>query len=206
MVAKIVIDGAFTDWANIPVASAINANNDFELMAVTEIKVTSDLTNIYVYVKGTADLGGFISMYMNSDGDTTSGWANKEHVFDMSGAHTSTMAGGDYEIDLGGPWPGTTDMASEIWGWIDDAGNVDRAEWFFDDLVSEGPEKFIMPMKTGNEYEFAIVRSTFPNGLADGTTFKFVDVDISNDSGVDWVETGTLPNPGEGYIPIELFK
>ena len=63
-------------------------------------------------------------------------------------------------------------FSSEIWGWVDDVGNVDRAEWFFDDLVSEGPEVFIMPMKTGNAYEFAIVRASWPGGLPDVITFN----------------------------------
>ena len=206
VVAQITIDGDFSDWESIPVASAINADNDFELKAVTELKVTSDLTNIYVYVKGTNDLGGFVSMYINSDGDTTTGWANKEHVFDSNGAKTSTMAGADYEIDLGGPWPSDGSFSYEIWNWVEDAANVDRAEWFFEGDDNGGDDKLVLPMKSGNEYEFAIVRAKFPGGLADVITFKFVDVDISNNSGVDWVETGTLPNNFEGYVEHELFK
>jgi hypothetical protein len=174
-------------------------------MAVTMIKATSDLTNVYIYVEGTSDLGGFISMYVNSDGDTTTGWANKEHVFNADSSATETMAGADFEIDLGGPWPDAT-FSNELWNWVDDVANIDRAEWFFEGDDSGSAELFTQPMKNGNAYEFAISIANFPGGLPDVFTFKLVDVDISNATGVDWVETGTLPNPGEGYIAIELFK
>lgn len=196
---EITIDGDFSDWADIPVSATSDANNPG---AVTKIKLVSSLTHIYVYVEGTADLGGFVSMYINTDNDTTTGWAPKNHVFDGSGSKTATQAGADFEIDLGGPWSDGS-FSTEIWTWVEDAANTDAAEWSFEGDEVGSEDVFIKPVKTGNAYEFAIVRANFPGGIADKMSFMLVDVDIAND---DWVETGYLPNDGEGFVEHVLFK
>ena len=122
VVPEITIDGDFSDWADIPALSTRNSENTG---AVTKIKLVSSLTHIYVYVEGTDDLGGFISMYINADNDTTTGWAPKNHVFDLEGNKTATQAGGDYEIDLGGPWS-DGGYSTEIWSWLENPANTDR--------------------------------------------------------------------------------
>jgi len=202
-VAEITIDGNMSDWDNIATVATSNSANEG---AISAIKIVSNLTHIYVYVEGNDDLGGFISMYLNSDNDTTTGWAPKNHVLTEAGGETETMAGADFEIDLGGPWPDGSE-SFEVWTWVEDPGNIDQAEWSFEGDEVGSADIFISPMKSGNAYEFAIVRSGFPGGLSDTFSFLFVDVDINQPPPAeDWIETGFLPNDNEGFITHELFK
>ncbi len=200
VVAEITIDGNFSDWDNIPALSTKDATTNPDGV-VTTVKAVSDLTNIYFYVEGTSDLFGFVQLYLNADGNASTGWATKDETTGDTPLHA--IAGADFELDAG---PYDNADVVELWPWVDDAtNNPNNLEWSFEGVVIDNPKIYIKPIKTGNVLEFALVRSEIPN-LAEKISFALGDVYRDPIEANDWVEHGYLPNPGEDYIEIELFK
>ncbi len=78
--SPVIIDGTFTDWADVPVASAsVDGNGG----TMEEIKVDYDANKVYVYIKGT--MKGVYGVFINSDYNAATGattpnfdylWAN----------------------------------------------------------------------------------------------------------------------------------
>lgn len=183
----IVVDGAFDDWTDVPVLSERNPDTTG---VVTLVKATSDLTNIYFYVEGEDELFGFAQLYLNNDGDSLTGFMNY-------GNHP--VAGADLEMG------GGTESA-ELFEFLFDAdANPDRLDWSFNDAVdgfNSGAE-YTPIMKTGNAYEFAVSRSLLASTSVEYVSFAVGDVNTA-DGG--WSENGYLPNVGENYIELILFK
>lgn len=177
---KIVIDGEFSDWKDVPTLSTRNADS---VGVVSLVKATSDLAYIYFYVEGDDALYGFTQTYINSDGDKSTGWSPENHP----------ESGADYELDAG--------ETPELWPWNGTDGSPD---WAFEGEVIKDATMYTPIKKTGNAYEFALLRAKIP-GLADKISFAIGDVDLGTD-GEQWNEHGHLPNPGENYIELELFK
>ncbi len=200
VVAEITIDGDMSDWSNIAALSTKNADTNPDGV-VTTVKAVSDLNNIYFYMEGTDDLFGFVQLYINSDGDASTGWATKNEETGNTPLHPS--AGSDFELDAG-PYDGVDVV--ELWPWVEDLeNNPDRLEWNFEGTPIEDASIYIKPIKTGNAVEFALVRSKVP-GLASVISFALGDVKRDPIEANDWIEHGYLPNPDEDYIQIELFK
>ncbi len=67
----IVVDGEFTDWDNVPVYYNYP---DGEGGTLLQAKVTNSDAFIYVYLKGTANLGEVLQLYVDADNSGATGW------------------------------------------------------------------------------------------------------------------------------------
>jgi len=176
----ITIDGDLSDWDNVPVLSTRNADNTG---VVKTIKATSDLAYIYFYMEG-EELQGFVQLYFNADQDSLTGWHPVEHP----------TAGPDFELDSFDP--------PQFWPWNGVDGAVD---WAFEGTVIKDATLLVPVMKSGNALEFAVKREPSALGLSAIDWISFALGDIKDPDG-EWIEHGYLPNPGEPYIELELFK
>jgi hypothetical protein len=67
----IVIDGNFDDWTDIP---AIASYPDGEGRTLTELRVSNNETFLFFYIKGTANIGQVLQIYIDADADSATGW------------------------------------------------------------------------------------------------------------------------------------
>jgi PKD repeat protein len=176
--SPVVIDGAFTDWATIPVASAsVDGNGG----SVHELKVDYDAQNIYFLVKGS--MKGVYGIFINSDYKSETG---------------ATTPNFDYLWkDLGADYYVEGNLID--WGSLqkDDPENPD---WKFD-VVAES--KTILSTAAVSEvggekyFEFSMLRSGIPNMSTSKIGLALKDIDI--DAG--WTTAGALPPVTQNEIP-----
>lgn len=177
--APITIDGDLSDWDDIPVLAERVGDDGI----LTKIKATSDKTNIYFYMEGDDSFYGFVQLYLNADGDPTTGWDWERQ---------SGKAGADYEMDA-------TPEAGDLFPWSGEDGGT---EWAFEGDPISDPELYKGSEPTGNAMEFSLSRAYIP-GLATTISFSLGDVDLGPD-GEGWDEHGSLPSEGEGFATLEL--
>jgi hypothetical protein len=65
------MDGNFDDWAD---DAAIASYPDGEGRTLLELRVDNDATFLYFYIKGTANIGQVLQIYIDADADSASGW------------------------------------------------------------------------------------------------------------------------------------
>ncbi|WP_026473132.1 PKD domain-containing protein [Alkaliflexus imshenetskii] len=183
----IVVDGNFSDWAEVPAAKLFTASiveSETTLARLKEMKVTSDELFIYMYFKMDTLHANAMDIYLNTDLNTETGyngWMWRNHASDylMQGFKNANydMRLAQYDESKGGAW-----------GWL--SPNV----------VEEGNGLFTMSaMKTvsGNivEFEAKIIREFIP-GL--GSQVR-ISVGHSGVEGGPWSTSGGLPMvPAEG--------
>ncbi len=176
----ITIDGDLSDWDNV---AALSTRAHDTVGVVSMVKATSDLAYVYFYMKG-ENLEGFIQLYFNKDQDSLTGWHPLEHP----------KAGADFELDGFNP--------PQFWPWNGVDGAVD---WAFEGTVIEDATLILPVMMSGDALEFAIKREPSTLGLSTVDWISFALGDVK-DPDNEWIEHGYLPNPGEPYIELELFK
>jgi hypothetical protein len=178
--SKVVIDGAFTDWADVPDAVVATEGNGG---TISKIKVDYDATKIYFYVEGTSNLRGFLDIYLDTDNDAATGYFSGWYPMGFGADYLSE---GDFALvndaDV------LKDQAGEttVWGW-DVASATGSGAILSSDLGAKGAGKAI---------EFYILRSTFTNLSTTGFSFAIVDVDGTVDpenTTATWAKLGSLP-------------
>lgn len=185
--SPVVIDGTFTDWATIPVASAsVDGNGG----TMHELKVDYDATKIYVLITG--QMKGVYGVFINSDYDGATGATspNFDYLWNNLGA--------DYYIE--------GNLVD--WGSLqqDDPAEPD---WLFNVV---GESSTFVSATTGEAggkqvIEFSFLRSGIPDMSAEKIGLGIKDIDI--DAG--WTTSGALPPltteevPGV-YYTLDLTK
>jgi hypothetical protein len=176
--SPVVIDGTFTDWAEVPVAaSSVDGNGG----TIHELKIDYDAENIYFLLKG--DMKGVYGLFINSDYDGATGATTPN--FDYLWANL----GADYYIE-----------GNLIdWGSLmqDDPANPD---WGFNTIAESNTILTAAPVaEVGGEkvFEFKILRSGIPNISSEKIGLGIKDIDI--DAG--WTTAGALPAVTQNEIP-----
>jgi PKD repeat protein len=185
--SPVVIDGTFTDWADVPVASASVDGNGGTMQ---ELKIDYDANKVYVLITGT--MKGVYGVFINSDYNGATGATTPN--FDYLWANL----GADYYIE----------------GNLVDWGSLQKddpneADWKFDVV---GESSAFVSAKVGTigdkqALEFSFLRSGIPNMSAEKIGIGIKDIDI--DAG--WTTSGALPPlttegvPGV-YYTLDLTK
>ena len=175
--SPVVIDGNVSEWSDIP---TVEVPETFG--TITSVKIDYDGLNMYFLVQGTADLGGFLDVYLNTDGNPHtgyfSGWYPKGYGADF-------LVEGDFTVNHDAVLfqkPVETDSGTFDFAPVAPEGsNVIKSS----SLVTVG---------SGKAIEFSIVRSAFTN-LADVIYFAIVDV-----NGIT-MTTDSEPHPTRDYEP-----
>lgn len=185
--AAIVVDGDFSEWADVPEEILFTAVLDEEATTykrLKEVKVTSDDTYIYVYLKLDSEHGNALDIYINNDlsADTGyNGWMWKELAanFLLQGLYAD-----NYDMRLAG----YDESADGGWGWLEP------------NIIETGSGLFtISDIKTVEgtivEFEGKIVRDFIPD-LGSQIRMSFGHSGIEDDA---WSTSGGLPTvPTEG--------
>jgi hypothetical protein len=181
-----LIDGNFADWADIdPIVSYA----DGEGGTLTECKLVSDATYLYVYLKGTKDFLGYMDIYINTDNDTATGqdsWIYADLAADrlLEGdiAYNDSL---DLFID---------NFTNPAWEWILEvkkgSGRVESGK-----IVANGDVK---------ETEFKIMYSAIPNVSTEGIRIGFCDYSKHNQDPIDWAYYGYMPKQGDSLIEYKF--
>ena len=167
-VAPIEIDGDLSDWDEIETLISITptADNSLEML-----KATEDNDNIYIMIQGVEGTErGIFQIYVNSDGDTESGFDHWEQpgmsgldaLYEFDGA-TLYLYGFDPSEDPGWPWPSAEDNP--------EIGEVEFSE-------------------DKSSVEVALAKA-FMTDPGDEIHIKVVDYNA------DWADIGKLPMPEE---------
>ncbi len=171
--SAVVLDGAFTEWASIPVAIAAEDGG-----TITKVKVDYDATKIYFYVEGTANLRGFFDVYIDSDNDSTTGFYSPWYPVGFGAEFLSEgeFATGEDKADL-----------------FAFTGGENRTGWLWEVAKEAGTGTFassvITDVGSGKAIEFSILRSSLTDLADAGFSFAVVDVD----GGASWEKLGSLP-------------
>jgi PKD repeat protein len=177
--SPVVIDGTFSDWDNVPVASAsVDGNGG----TMHELKIDYDATKVYFLFKG--EMKGVYGIFINSDYDGATGATtpNFDYLWSNLGA--------DYYIE-----------GNLIeWGSLmkDDPNEPD---WKFDVLVESSTILSTAPVGEAADgdklFEFSMLRSGIPNMSTEKIGIGIKDIDI--DAG--WTTSGALPPTFQNEIP-----
>jgi hypothetical protein len=185
--SPVVIDGTFTDWNDVPVASASVDGNG---ASMEEMKVDYDANKVYVFIKG--EMKGVYGIFINSDYDVATGATTPN--FDYLWANL----GADYYIE--------GNLVD--WGSLQQ-DDPNEADWLFNVI---GESSTFVSAKAGevggkNVIEFSFLRSGIPNMSTEKIGFGIKDIDM--DAG--WTTSGALPPlstegvPGV-YYTLDLTK
>jgi len=176
--SPVVIDGAFSDWDEVPVASA---SVDGSGGTIHELKIDYDAQNIYFLIKG--DMKGVYGLFINSD---------------FNGATGATTPNFDYLwANLGADYYVEGNLID--WGSLmqDDPANPD---WGFNTIAESSTILTTAPVvEVGGEkyFEFSMLRSGIPNMSTEKIGLGIKDIDI--DAG--WTTSGALPPVTQNEIP-----
>jgi PKD repeat protein len=176
--SPVTIDGTFTDWNDVPVASAsVDGNGG----SIHELKVDYDANRIYFLLKG--DMKGVYGIFLNSDYDGATGATSPS--FD----YLWTELGADYYIE-----------GNLIdWGSLQQ-DDPDNQDWLFNVIAETSTFMSAAPVGTvsGKKvFEFSILRSGIPNMSNEKIGLGIKDIDI--DAG--WTTSGALPAVTQNEIP-----
>lgn len=178
--SAVAIDGAFSEWANIPDAIV---SVDAASGTVKKVKVDYDASKIYFYVEGTGDLRGFFDIYLDTDNNPETGYTS-----------------GWYPLGFGADWftEGyfAVDHSAPFWTRQDGFENTDWAGWgaepaiAMDETIAKASD--IGTAGSGKAIEIAISRSALTGLSAAGFSFAVVDVSEG------WATLGSLPENNSG--------
>lgn len=193
--SKVVLDGAFADWADVP--DAIVSSGD-EGKSIKKIKVDYDALNIYFYVEGTSALKGFFDVYIDSDADTAtgyfSGWYGRSFGADY-------LSEGDFGVRKNAQLFEYNKVNNNTdWTW------TTKQKWNntvikYASIGTNGGNKAV---------EFAFPRAAFTNLSEKGFAFAIVDVDGAVDDTPEvatatWATLGALPVPDLATSRLQFF-
>jgi len=165
-----IIDGIFTDWAEY---TAIYSDPDAANGTLLEFKMTWDAAFLYFYVKGNANTGPILQIYVDKDNDGATGW-------DYWGAYDTP--GLDYLMEYVVEDFGETTVSHTLFG-----ATTEDWPWTIEIATSAVAATSGYVNGTGTRtVEFTMARSLMPD-LA--TTIR---VSVSN-SDAEWGEAGSLP-------------
>ncbi|MBN2485013.1 MAG: PKD domain-containing protein [Bacteroidales bacterium] len=170
----IVIDGKFDDWADI---QAIASYPDGEGRTLLELKVDNNETFIHFYIKGTANLGEVIQIFIDADNVGTTGW-DYWNFFEAPGIEYLMEA---VIVAFEGAEPGsglqTATGPDAGWPWQPFvASNAIHANSGY---VASGSNKIV---------ELSMLREMFTNPVLSGT----IRIVVGNSDNT-WANVGHLP-------------
>ena len=174
---KITIDGDFSDWDSIP---AFYSGYGDASGALTEAKVTADgSAYLYFYIKGTADIGPVLEVFVNSDNDTTTGWSpGNTGWYDRDGSDYSV------EIAVEAFNDGESDVTPYSTAYVYNPAGDPGWPWdgdYTDDVVDQ------IAGYVNNQVEFRVPYSAFPGMSTDKISIYFLVLDNT------WTDIGWLP-------------
>jgi PKD repeat protein len=180
--SPVTIDGTFSDWNDVPVASV---SVDGSGGSIHELKIDYDAQYIYFYVKG--DMKGVYGLFINSDFDGATGATSPNFDYLWSNL------GADYYIE-----------GNLIdWGSLqqDDPANPD---WGFNVIAESSTLVDTAPVgEVDGEkiFEFSVLRSGIPNMSTEKIGLGIKDIDV--DAG--WTTSGALPPVTQNEVPGVFF-
>jgi PKD repeat protein len=170
--SKVVIDGTFSDWADVPVNSSLGAGT------LTKVKVDYDASKVYFYVEGTSDMQGFFDLYLNVDNDSSTAFSTAHWPL---GLGSEFLIEGNLAVDHDAPMFGF------------DFSNNDN--WKFDFNV-EAPvlntgagylaSSDLKTVGNGKGIEFSLTRASLSGLSNQGFTFGLEDI-------LNWSPAGSVP-------------
>ena len=193
-VSKIKVDGDFSDWAALDaskVAVARNASTDKDALKILKVYADKVYLNVYFEFDGDQVVDRewpAVHVYLNSDGDATTGGYGDEFAdaFVDAMLETAIFSGGEWNDWNASFWKWWGDANGTGWNWVEPGRPGDEADnWGA--ILPEG-SGVSHGMGSGNAYEIQIVREMLPN-LPFAKTFG-VGIDIQQ----NWTSIAFLPN------------
>jgi PKD repeat protein len=176
--SKVIIDGAFTDWADVPVASSsVDGNGG----SIHQLKIDYDAQKIYFLLKG--NMKGVYGLFINSDYNSLTGASSPNFDYLWTGLGADFYVEGNL-ID---------------WGSLqqDDPANPD---WGFNTIAESSTiltTAAVSEVQGEKYFEFSMLRSGIPNMSTSKIGLAIKDIDI--DAG--WTTSGALPPVKQNEIP-----
>jgi chitodextrinase len=181
--SDVKIDGNFAEWANIAEVTVPATNG-----TISKVKVDYDALNIYFYVEGSANLSGFMDLYLDTDNDPATGYFSGWYP---EGFGADYLMEGDLRVVNDGDIFKDNDGEATAWGWTATSPVGSNSV----------KSSTTAAVGSGKGIEFSVSRAAFTN-LASVFSFAIVDVDgnyyfadgtKSRDVTETWAAVGSFP-------------
>ncbi len=170
----IVIDGDFTDWTDVP---DYYSYPDGEGGTLMEAKVTNSDQFLYFYIKGTANLGEVIQLYIDADNSGATGWDYWSYY---------ETPGVEYLMEaVMVAWEGT-DASSSL-----QAATGADSDWPWEPFIASNAiyeKSDYVTVDNNKVVEFSMLREMFTSPAL-GQTIRIVFANSDN----TWTQVGSLP-------------